>query len=391
MKKILFLIALLTASLSGYAQPLESFLKNVEQNNPQLIAVQKWLEAEATQAKTGIYPDNPEFSYSYLMGSPEAIGDQEEIEITQSFKLPGYYTSKSAIQQLGLKQKKALAEKRRREVLHSARKHWFNLIWLNKKAALLKTRNVNAEKMVALMRKGFEGGEISKPAYDKARIYAITIQNEWRKTKADIKVTKQQLRGLNGNNPIPEIADEYPPNWELPEMDSAVNHLAATNPDLRMAQLRIQQSKKEIKHQRMSNWPTFKAGFKSETILDQKLQGFQAGISIPLWENANKVEHAKLQARQEKARLVQKENEMRTRWKVLYNEVRAARDNYQQMQTLMEDEQASSASLELLKSGQISFSEYITEVEMIYDSRFTYLAYQKDFFVGLSKLRMLSE
>lgn len=391
MKKILFLIALLSASLNGNTQTLEAFLKNVEQNNPQLIAIQKWLEAEDTKAKTGIYPDNPEFSYSYLMGSPEAMGDQEELEITQAFKLPGYYTSKSAIQQLGFEQKEALAEKRKREVLHSARKHWFNLIWLNKKEALLKTRNVNAEKMVALMKKGFEGGEISKPAYDKARMYAITIQNEWRKIKADIDVTKQQLRGLNGDNPIPEIADEYPQHWELPELDSAVNHLTATNPDLRMAQLSIQQSEKEIKHQRMNNWPSFKAGFKSETILDQKLQGFRAGISIPLWQNANKVKHAKLQARQEKARLVQKENEMRTRWKVLYNEVRAARDNYQQMQALMEEEQASAGSLELLKSGQISFSEYITEVEMIYDSKLTYLTYQKDFFVGLSKLRMLSE
>ncbi|PRY98873.1 outer membrane protein TolC [Marinilabilia salmonicolor] len=391
MKKVIFFIFLVFASVNGASQTLEKFLKELEQNNPQLIALQKWLDAEATKARTGIYPDNPEVSYSYLLGSPETIGDQQEFEISQSFRLPGYYSSKSDIQQLGYEQMKTLAEKRRREVLHAARKAWFNLIWLNKKEALLKTRNQNAVKLMVLMKKAFESGEISKPAYDKARIYAITIKNELRKTKADIQASVQYLVALNGNQPFPEMGKKYPAHWKLPNMDLVINKLSDTNPDLKMAQIGIQQSEKQVSHQQMDNWPSFNAGYKSETILDQKLQGFQAGISIPLWQNANKVKYARLKVEQEKARFVQKENEMLARFKRLYNEALASRDNYRQMKFLMAEEEATDGSLALLEAGQISFTEYLMEVEMVYDSRLTFLKNEKDYFVILSRIIAMSE
>ncbi|PWD98450.1 TolC family protein [Marinilabilia rubra] len=388
MKKFILLILLIGASASVHSQALTDFLLELEENNPQLIALQKWLNAEATKAKTGIYPDNPEVSYSYLTGSPEAIGNQEEFEVSQSFKLPGYYTSKSAIQQLGYEQKKVLVEKRKREILHSARKAWFNLIWLHKKENLLKTRNQNAKELVALIKKGFDGGEMSKPVYDKARIFAITIQNEWRKTKTEIDITRHQLEALNGMQSIPETPKEYPFQWQLPDMDSILNTLTATHPELIIARLNIKQSEEQIKHRRLESWPSFNAGFKSETILDQKLQGFHAGISIPLWQNTNKVKYAKLKVDQEKARFMQKEYETMVRFRKLHNEVRATWDNYLQMRSLMDNEEASAASLVLLESGHISFAEYMMDLEMIYDSKMTFLRNEKDYFVGLSQLKV---
>ena len=122
------IILFLAISLLGFSQSLDNFLQNIEQNNPRLIALQKWLKAEETKAKTGIYPDNPEVSYNHLWGNPDVIGNQQELEITQSFKLPGYYTSKSAVQKLNFQQKQSLAEKEKREVLHTARTAWFNLV-----------------------------------------------------------------------------------------------------------------------------------------------------------------------------------------------------------------------------------------------------------------------
>ena len=105
MNKLIYTFLFLIVSIVGFGQALENFVQHVEQNNPRLIALQKWLEAEETLAKTGIYPSNPEVSYNYLFGNSEAIGNQQELEITQSFKLPGYYASKAAVQKLGFQQK----------------------------------------------------------------------------------------------------------------------------------------------------------------------------------------------------------------------------------------------------------------------------------------------
>lgn len=390
MNKLISIMLFLTVSYAGFGQTFDSFLQSVEQNNSRLIALQKWLKAEETKAKTGIYPDNPKVNYSYLFGNPEAIGNQQELEITQSFKLPGYYTSRSAVQELGFQQKQALADKEKREIMHAARTAYFNLVWLHKKEALLKGRKADAEKLVTILKEGFEGGEISKPVYDKARIYAIGVQTEWQKVQTEIEVQDQFLQQLNGGNSMEGLRYDYPLYWELPVLDSLLANLSERNPDLVMAKLTIQQSEKEIKNQRMNSLPSFEAGYKSETILDQKLQGFHAGISIPLWQNKNSVKYAKLQTETSKANFSQQESEMKTKVSVLYFEAKALKNSYEQMKLIMDEETVSGSSLELLQSGQITFSEYIVEMGMIIETVLGYYQHESDYYASLSLLKALS-
>lgn len=383
MKHTIIIILVLTAKLS-FGQSFDSFMQSVEQNNARLIVLDKWLDAEETKAKTGIYPDNPEVSYNYLFGNTDAIGDQQELEITQAFKLPGYYISKSAVQKLDFQQKQALAEKEKRDILHSARSTWFKLVWLTKKESLLQKRNEEAVKLVSLIKQGFEGGEFSKPVYDKARIYAIGVQTEFQKVQFEIEVQNQYLSQLNGGNSIDGLNYEYPLEWELPELDSLLSNLTVNNPDLVMAQLAIQQSEKQIINQRMNSLPSFEAGYKSETILDQKLQGFHAGVSIPLWQNKNTVKYAKLQTETSKAYFSQQESKLKAKVSALYFEVKALNDSYQQMKSIMYEEQVSESSLELLQSGQISFTEYLVDTGLILENKLIYLNIEVSYYNAIS-------
>lgn len=387
MKKLNYIILFLSVSFVGFGQSFESFMQSVEQNNPRLIALQKWLEAEETKAKTGIYPDNPEVSFNYLWGSPDAVGNQQELEITQSFKMPGYYTSKSTVQKLNFQQKQALAEKEKREMLHASRTVYFNLVWLYKKEASLKSRKNNADKLVAIMQKGFDGGEISKPAFDKTRIYAIGIQSEWQKVQSEITVRNQYLQQLNGDNPIEGLIYEYPLDWELPALDSLLANLSDKNPDLVAAQLGVQQSENEVRQQRMNSLPSFEAGYRFETILDQKLQGLHAGISIPLWQNANTVKHAKMQTEWSKANLSQQECEVKMLVSGLYFEIVALKTNYEQMRQIVNEETVSGSSLELLHSGQISFTEYLVDTELIWETQSEFFENENAYWGLLSKLK----
>ena len=387
MNKITSTILFLAISFVGFGQSFDSFIQSIEQNNPRLTALQKWLEAEETKAKTGIYPDNPEVSYNYLWGNSKGIGNQRELEIYQSFKLPGYYTSKSAVQKRNFQQKQALAEKEKREILHAARTGWFNLVWLHKQEALLKKRKEDAEKLVAIMQEGFEGGEISKPAFDKVRIYTIGVQSEWQKVQSEIEVQNQYLRQLSGNNTIEGLVIEYPLDWEVPVLESLLSNLAENNPELVMAQLGIQQAETEVKHQRINSLPSFKAGYKAETILDQKFQGFHAGISIPLWQNKNSVKHAKLQTEWSRANLSQHESEVKMQVSVLYYEILALDKNYKQMRQIMEEETVSGSSLELLHAGQMSFTDYLVDTELIWDTQSKFLLNENAYFELLSRLK----
>lgn len=387
MKKILSIILLVSVLAACYGQSFDSYVHDVEQNNPRLIALQKWLEAEETKAKTGIYPDNPEVSYYHLWGNSDAMGNQQEFEIIQSFRLPGYYTSKSAVQQLSYQQKRALADMEKREILHHARTAYFKLVWLQKTEALLQSRNEDAGNLVTKMQEGFDAGEISKPAYDKARIYAIGVQTEWQMVQAEIAVQNQFMQQLNGNNPIDGFVPEYPLDLEIPLLDSLLANLSESNPDLVMAQLGIQQAETEVKHQQMSSWPTFSAGYKSEIILDQNLQGFHAGISVPLWQNKNSVKLAKLQTEWSMANLVQHESEVRMQISGLYYQMLALKTSYEQMKAIIDEDEIATGNLELLKSGQITFADYLVEVNFIRETQNQFLQTENAYFELLSKLK----
>jgi len=387
MKNLIFIFLILAMSISGMCQSLDSLLIKVEQNNPRLLALQKWLDAEETKSKTGIYPNNPELTYNYLFANSEAIGNQQELEIVQSFKLPGYYTSQADIYKLGFQQKQLLVEKEKREILHMARKTYFKLISLHKSLNLLKRWKDDAELVNTMVKNGFESGEFSKPEYDKSRIYAITIKTEWKKLQSDIKVQKQFLQQLTGTDSIKGLAFNYPSFWKFPVLDTLLENLAGNNPELIIAQLITQQSEKEIKYQKMYSLPSFELGYKSETILNQKLKGLHAGISIPLWENKNSVKYAKLNYESSEANYLQIESDIKAKVSSLYFEAKALKENYEEMAMIVDDEKVTESNVRLLQNGQISFTDYLVYAELIWETRTLFYQYENDYFTLLSKLK----
>jgi len=386
MRKIICGILLLAGSFTGAGQSLDLIIQSIQQNNPRLMALQKWLEAEETRSKTGIYPHNPEIRYTYLWGNPEAMGDQRELEIMQSFRLPGYYASKSAIQKLEFNQTQAMALKEQREILHTARATYYRLVFLRKQEALLRIKKGDAEKLVSLMQEGLTRGEISKPAFDKARIYAMGVHAEWQKTITEMEIQRQHLQHLNGGLPVEGTAFEYPMRSELPPLDSLLATLSSNNPDMIMARIQVQQAEQSETFQRQNNWPSFEAGYKSETFMDQKLQGIHAGITIPLWQNAKTVKQAQLNTAWTNAYLAQQESETARLVSGLYHELVALKTTLDQMQSVITEEQISASSFELLESGQISFTEYLMDTDFIWDIKIQMLLYENTYFELWSKL-----
>lgn len=391
MKKLIKLFLFLSVSIVGFGQSFDSFMQSVEQNNPALIALQKWLEAEETKAKTGIYPDNPSISYNFLWGNPIAIGSQQELEISQSFKLPGYYASKAAIQKLNYQQKQALAEKEKREILHSASVAWFKLVCLYKKEILLHVINADAEKLVAMMRKGLEAGEITKPAVDNAIIYSLGAQSEWQKVRSEIEVQILLLRQFNGNILVEGLTFDYPSGWEVPELEELLENLAKNSPELLMIQIGVKQAENEVKHQFMSGLPSIEAGYKSETILDQKLQGFHVGISIPLWQNRNSLTHAKLHAEWSRLSQLQHESELKVLVSGLYHEMMSVKTNYEQMKVILDEPGISKNNLELLRTGNITFTEYLLDTDLVRKAENHLLQTEFVYYELLSRLRIFSQ
>lgn len=373
---------------NGFGQSLDEFLNAVEQNNPKLAAMQKWLEAEEVRAKTAIYPENPEVRFNYLWGNAHVAGNQQELEITQSFKLPGYYMAKANVQKLDYAQSVIVVEKEKQEILHQARTSWFRLVRLKKQAILLTVRRNDVAKLTMLMEEGFKTGEVSKPAFDKARIYALSIQSAWQKNQYETELQLQTLSRLSGISFGGQEVLEYPADWEFPDRDSLLAALTEKNPALTAARLAVEQSDVVLKQRRMSSFPTFEAGYKSESVLKQKLRGFHAGISIPLWQQTNDVKQARLQSMWTQAQLLQLHSELQSQALALFAEAAMTRTTYEQMRQILQDESVTEGGLELLRSGQVSFAEYLVDQELVWEAQIEMLQQEFQYYELLSKLKM---
>jgi len=113
--------------------------------------------------------------------------------------------------------------------------------------------------------------------------------------KSEIQVHHETMQQLNGGIPVDFIITDYAIPTLLPTFDSLQAKLMEYNPDIRIAYLNKDLSGAKVKEENMNRLSKIEAGYKGETILNQKLQGIHTGISIPLWENKNKVKQAKIE------------------------------------------------------------------------------------------------
>lgn len=389
MSRIIWVLGILAAGITGRGQSLDSLLQIVERFNPEMISLQKWLESEEVRASTGIYPENPEVNYMYLFGSPGPTGDQQELEVMQSFRLPGYYTSKAGIRDKQFEQEVVMAEREKRDLFYRFSENYLNLVWLRKTMDLLDVRRSNSERLVRLMEEAFEQGEVSRATYERAKLYDLNTGTEWRKTAGEWEIRRERLEQMTGGVDLEHLSVSYPETWTLPPEDTLLVLLSAENPELRMAKLNIEEVERRIRFEKWNRWPTLQVGYKSETILDQKLQGFHSGVSIPLWENRNKIRQAQLQHEWSLARYRQAENELITELRSRYNEVATNYENYMAMKEMIGGTELLEYSLDLLVAGQISFPEYLVEIDFYRNAVESFLRVEKDYYLGIAGIKKL--
>jgi outer membrane protein TolC len=237
---------------------------------------------------------------------------------------------------------------------------------------------------------GYHLGEITKATYDKARIYKINLQNELKRIIYDIQIQKDQLKHLNGGILLNDLIFKYPSSWILPDLDSIIMNLSIQNSELRIAGLSMDENEKLIRFEKMNNLPSFEAGYKSEKILNQEFRGVHAGITIPLWQNNNRIKHAKLQSEWSEAYYQQKQHEIESQVSTLYNQAQTLYSNYMQMKDILREERITESSLELLQSGQISFPEYLVEVRFLIATHMDVLEKEQEYYNSLSTLKLIS-
>lgn len=363
--------ALLVSLGEVKAQAIDEVLRNIERNNKELQASAKDAEAARMEVQTQNNLEDPSVEYSPFYTKGISGMSSSELVVSQSFDFPTLYAARHSSGKLQKEVVDRQYQVERRELLLSAKNLCLDLIMLNKQQAMLSLRKKNAGDLLTLFDERLKQGDAGVLDINKVKMELMNVQTEVAQNNAAHRTALQKLLAMNGNLPIEFSASEYPQAKAPADYDELYDEVVATDANLQMADASARAAEKNVSVQRQNWLPKLEVGYRRNTSIDEKSNGFLIGGSLPLFSNRKKNKIARAQAVSARLRLddvrLQTEADVQSR----YNELRQLDEAMRAYDvTLMTN------TLSLLKEavteGQISVIDYYTEADNVYNKLMAY-------------------
>ena len=221
---------------------------------------------------------------------------------------------------------------------------------------------------------------------NKSQVNLTTVENELNNINIERQALLTQLKALNGgldlsfnettilSAPLPLAFDEW---FAVAE---------SQNPAMQYLSKQIDIDKEQIKLNRSLGMPKFSAGYASEKIVGEHFRGISVGVSIPLWENKNKVKHAKAQLRSAEAVLQDGKIQFYNHLQQLYAKSQGLQQNAAKYRQTLKSHNNESLLKKSLDLGEISLLTYLLEAEYYYDTVNKALEAERDYQLTLAEL-----
>lgn len=388
MKKIIFSIVLAVITIPLFSQDnLSSVVNEIESNSKTLKAIRQQIEAQKLENRTDIFLHDPEVEFSYLWGKPSDIGVQKEFSVMQDFDFPTAYGHRKKISKMQNSSLELQYKSERMELLLRAKQICIELAYYNALSREYESRLDNAIQIASSYKSKFDHGDTSVLEKNKALINLTTVENENKMIDLERKSLLSELKALNGGIDI--VFDETVIfSTPLPsDFHSWYAEAETKSPSLQYLGKRIDIENQEVKLNTALALPKFSAGYASEKVIGEEFKGISVGISIPLWENRNKIKKAKAQVKSSELFLEDSKMQFYTHLQHLYTKTSGLQENAQSYRSSMSEYSNESLLKKALDSGQISLLEYLLETEFYYDVMNKTLEAEKDYNLSLAELR----
>ncbi|WP_300724504.1 TolC family protein [uncultured Bacteroides sp.] len=362
------------------AQRIDDILNGIEQNNKELQAVRHRMEADRLEVSTNNNLEDPSVEYSPFFTSGVDGMASSELVVSQGFDFPTLYAARS---KEGRLQQEALDYRElssRRDILLRAKNLCLDLIYLNQQDKLLKHRLENADELLALFEKRLKEGDVNILDVNKIKMERMSVNTEVAQNNSAHRAALQQLLAMNGNKPVEFTSDVYPDIAPLTDMNALYDEVVASDAELLAADADMRASAQTLNVAKQNWLPKLEIGYRRNTSVGEKSNGFLIGGSLPLFSNRKKKQIAKAQAVSAELQLEEVRLQTEAQTHSLFNEIKQLSESLESYDVPLMKE-----TLDLLKeavmAGQISIIEYYTEADIIYRNLQTYMGlenrYQK--------------
>ena len=385
--KILIIISTILVSIPLIAQNnINSVLDSIEANNTTLKSLRLTADAQKLGNKTSIYLDNPEVEFNYLWGKPGNIGSRTDINIKQTFDIPTISGMKSRVAngQNTLIEFQYKAD--RMNILLEAKQYCIDLVYFNALKRELEMRLQHAETIAKGYKDRLDRGDANRLEYNKIQLNLTSVLGELSRVEVERNALLSQLRRLNGGVDIALDEDQFV-QAQLPlNFNDWYAEAEQKNPVLAYIKQEIEVGKSQVSLSKASNWPTFSTGYMSEKVVGQQYQGFTVGISIPLWENKNRVKQAKVAVSAAESREADRKQQFYSQLQSLYNRANGLKVIAEKYRQSLANVNNTDLLKKALDTGEISLLDYIVEIGLYYTTENQALEAERDYQKAIAEL-----
>lgn len=387
MKTIALLFIACLSCVHLYAQSdIGSILKAVEANNKSIQSNKAFGDARNAEFKTGLTPYDPQMEYDYLFGSPASAGNQRDFSITQRLDFPTVYRKKNELSQQQTAKTSLEQQVYRQDILLEAKLLILHIIYFNKKLAELNTRLAATRQLATDYQKKSDKGDVIILDVNKAKIQLFNIQNDVGLTGNEKEITQTKLSELNGGNLI-EISDtSYPLFTFVPDFEILDSIIEANDPILKVYEQEIRIRQQQIEVQKTLNLPKFEFGYHAQAILGQSFKGGHAGLSIPLWENRNRLTATRLNLEHSKSISHTHILEHRFENKALYEQLAVRKKAMEEYGSLLFRLNNAYLLNKALRLGQITIIQYFIDESYYFSAYDKYLQMELEYHQAIARL-----
>ena len=388
MKRIILIISISALSYHLFAQnTIDRVLSEVEKNNTTLIAIRKSVDAEKIGNKTGIFLQNPEVAFNYLWGSPSVIGNRTDFSISQTFDFPTSYGLKNQISDLKNEQTELEYQRQLMEICLKTSLVCFDLIYANALQKELTKRVDYAKSIAKSYQLKFEKGETNILEYNKAQLNLLNVSKELESIEIERNALLGELTGLNGGITV----DFNVSSFQIPELPADFEQwyvlAEQKNPTFSWLKKEIEISQKQTGLNRAMSLPKLQTGYMSESVVGQQFQGVTVGLTIPLWEDKNKVKYAEANSQAMESIATDNKIQFYSHLKAVHTKTIALQKNVSEYRSSLLTYDSSELSKKALDQGEISLIDYLMDFSLYYESLNNLLELERDLNKTMAELK----
>lgn len=386
MNRIIFVIMISFLGLSAKAQnTVQDVLSAIEKNNPVLKANEQFFEAQNLGFKAQTNLANPELEWEKSFSSDE--GKPYEILISQSFDFPTSYLYKNQLKKAKIANTENYKAKSRQDILLEAKLLCIKLIYYNKQKAELNNRLNSAEKLNDLFQKRLTEGDATILEANKIKMLRLNTANQLKMTNSKLANLTDDLIKLNGGKQIEFKLLEYPLMSIDQEMKDLLTQSLNADPQLKLLSTKEKISAKETSLVKTNSLPKLSIGYRYlNSDIAKQANGIKLGLSIPLWENKNKVKRARLLEQFSREEHLIGKMELENKFLKLFRNFLNLEESLKEYEGIFTDKPYDTLLQKALTYGEISSIEYLTENIYYYESVDTYLEIEHEYYKTISEL-----